>query len=231
MNRKQRSDTGQIRITERDIEAIRWLAEQYGASVDTVADLLGYLGGREEALAVPTMAALLRRWREAGWIETRKLMYKEPAWIWPTLEGLKLAGEQYNRETGEGLRTWKPEGNWTLLQHIDAVARVRLFVERNYGGTWISERRLAKGEGKIRGGQRRAHRPDAVLERDGQSIAIEVELSAKRSSRTLAIMAENVGRYNEVWYFVGAPAMAVVIDSYGKLPAEFRERVKVIEME
>jgi DNA-binding transcriptional ArsR family regulator len=162
-----------------DLEALAWLAEQYGARVDQLERLLS-CGPR-------TVQRALLRLREAGLVETRRVLVGEPAWVIPTRAGLRAAGGGF--------------GVWRLrlgsLMHVAAVNDVRLHVrERSPESEWVSERVLSRERGP---GE---HLADAVvITGDGQRVAIEVELTVKSGQRIRAILGELAGRYDTVLYW------------------------------
>ncbi len=97
-------------LRARDLELLRWLAEQYGARIDQLEVLL-VCGPR-------TVQRSLARLRAAGLIETRRLLVGEPAWAIPTSAGL--------RTTGHGFGLWHPRVG--LLAHVATVNDVRLHI-------------------------------------------------------------------------------------------------------
>lgn len=179
-HRRRREDHETLR--RRDLELVGWLGEQYGARTDQIEVLLG-CGPR-------TVQRVLARLRDAGLIDTRRLLVGDPAWVIPTATGL--------RATGQGFGVWRPRVG--LLAHVAAVNDVRLHVQaRSPESEWIPERILAR--------QRRAgeHLPDALVLVDGQRVAIEVELTIKSRRRLTSILDELTGRFDTTLYFC-APA-------------------------
>jgi DNA-binding MarR family transcriptional regulator len=162
-----------------DLEALVWLAEQYGARVDQLELLLG-CGPR-------SVQRVLLRLREAGLVETRRVLVGEPAWVIPTRSGLRAAGGGF--------------GVWRLrlgsLMHVAAVNDVRLHVrERSLESEWVPERVLFKER------EPGEHLADGVVVTgDGQRVAIEVELTVKSGQRVRSILDELTGRYDTVLYF------------------------------
>src|SRR3954451_21179047 len=115
--RLRRSDAGRIDATERDIAALRWVAEMYSVRVDVMRVLLGQLGdteararlvgrltaGREAAgrefkhppaagklVSRAGVARVLRRWERAGWVRVQRI--GGFGWVLPTPDGYRLAG-------------------------------------------------------------------------------------------------------------------------------------------
>lgn len=171
-------------LQRRDLELLRWSAEQYAARTDQL-QLLAGCGAR-------TMRRTTARLRARGLIEARALFVGEPAWVTPTSAGLRLSGSPF--------RVWSIRVG--LLQHVGAVNDVRLHIhERASSSLWICERALAR-ERK----DRQDHLPDAlVITEDGQRVAIEVELTPKSEKRLIAILDELSHRFDALAYFC-APA-------------------------
>jgi hypothetical protein len=120
-----------------------------------------------------TVQRTVARLRDRRLAVTRRLLVGEPAWLLPTPTGLRACGSSF--------RVWQPRLG--LIEHVAAVNEVRLHVhERSPEAEWICERRLAR--------EREAgeHLPDALVLRDGQRIAIEVELTVKSRKRTTQIL-------------------------------------------
>jgi hypothetical protein len=170
-------------IGSRDLEALRLIDEQYALRVDQLERVLGRSGR--------TVQRWTRQLGELGWIELRKLLADEPAYLWLTREGQRAAG------TGFG--PWQPRIG--RLAHIAAAVDVRLYVaERSPASIWASERvlrrELPRGE----------HLPDALVRTGGERHAVEVELIPKSKRRTAAVIAELLRRYDRALYFCAPPA-------------------------
>jgi hypothetical protein len=169
-------------VSGRDLEALRWVDEQYAVRVDQLARLLG----RTER----TVQRWTRRMAELGWVELRRLLVDEPAYVWLTPQG--------RREAGTGFGPWEPRVG--RLAHVAAVVDVRLYIEgRSPGSVWASERVLRR---ELAASE---HLPDAVVTTDGERHAIEVELTPKARRRALATIEELGRRYDRTLYFC-APA-------------------------
>jgi hypothetical protein len=170
-------------IGSRDLQALRLIDEQYALRVDQLERVLGRSGR--------TVQRWTRSLSERGWLELRKLLADEPAYLWLTREGQRAAG------TGFG--SWQPRIG--RLAHIAAVVEVRLYVEeRSPQSVWASERilrrELPRGE----------HLPDALVTTIGERHAIEVELIPKSKRRTASVIEELLGRYDRALYFCAQPA-------------------------
>lgn len=171
------------RLRARDLMVLGWCCEQYGARVDQLEVLLG-TGPR-------SVQRVVSRLREAGLVQTRRILVGESAWVIPTSRGL--------RTSGLGFGLWHPRVG--MLAHTAAVNDVRLHVmARSPESEWVSERVLARER------ESGEHLADAlVITAEGQRVAIEVELTVKSSRRVRMILEELSVRYDAVLYFC-APA-------------------------
>jgi hypothetical protein len=174
-------------VTQRDLLALDWIAEQYTARLDVAAVLLGRLspvGPRTPGRLGPrTLRQRLERWEQAGWTTRRRLLGH--TWIVPTTAGLRL--------TGLALDPWEPAA--ARLAHHHAVALVRLAREPVPDGAgWVCERELWRRRGKASW-----HLADGALpvlvpatwqaRGIGEAFElVEVELHQKAYRRTLATL-------------------------------------------
>jgi hypothetical protein len=168
-------------VSERDLELLGLIAEQYAVTLDQLARLIGR--------RYRTARGLRDRWGNAGWAHSAKLAVHLPPFVWLTRQGSKLIDSPY--------RTWDP--NPGLATHIEAVTDMRVLLERELRlGAWECERSLAQTWPSR--SATRPHLPDALLVRD-QRIAIEVELTLKSRARLATIIEQLSWDYDSVWYF------------------------------
>lgn len=180
--RRQRSDYGSFRASERDSELLFLIGEQYAVTLPQLARLT--------RRRLHTARALRDRWKRAGWIDSRPLAIGTPSFVWLTGRGRALAQSPY--------RLW--DANPGLALHIEAVTNVRLLLERALDlGEWECERSIAQRFARDPGS--RGHLPDGLLLSDQQRIAVEVELTLKSRVRLQAIIDELSVAYDRVWYF------------------------------
>jgi len=168
------------RVTREHLElmVLRWLCEQFGARYDHLEKLIGE--------SEPAVSRLVSGLREAGWVETRRILVGESMWVFPTQKGLHRCGLNYRR-TLVGTMS---------LAHIAAIDDVRLHIQlRTPEARWVSERQLAAESGPT------GHLPDGVAIHEGRRVAIEVELSRKHPSRVKAKLDQLVPRFDAVLYF------------------------------
>jgi hypothetical protein len=91
------------------------VGEHYAVRVDVLAVVLGRLSPAMPlaagVLGARTLRQRLGRWREAGWVERRRMLGH--TWILPTRTGLRLAGLEFD--------WWEPAES--RLAHHHAAAR------------------------------------------------------------------------------------------------------------
>jgi hypothetical protein len=180
--RRRRSDAGRLRCTERDLELLGLVGEQYALSLPQLARLMGR--------SLHAARWLRSRWERAGWARGRAVLVGQPVFVWLTRKGQRVAGSEFS--------LWRP--NPGALAHIAAVTEVRLWVaERHPSAGWVCERELAR-EARITGTARQ-HRPDGLVVLEGRELPVEVELSHKRPARRERVMRELVARYGQAAYF------------------------------
>lgn len=202
-------------LSHRDLDALRWVGEQYACRLDHLSILLGRLAGRGPLSASATRG-VAARWVQLGLASQGRFLAGEASWAWLTRAGLRQAGLDY--------RVWEPKA-W-MLAHTAAVNRVRLFVEpRRPGARWRPEREL-------RAGGSADPVPDAELHDAGGSvIAIEVELSPKSAARRRRVMLALVEHYEAVWYFAAAGCWSAVHDAACHVPPHLSDLVRIYPVE
>ena len=143
--RERRCDYGSVRASERDLDLLYLIGEQYAITLPQLARLI--------ERSFHTARALRDRWKRAGWVESGKLAVNAPPFVWLSGRGGAVAQSPY--------RTW--QANHGLALHIEAVTEVRLLLEHQLGlGDWECEREIAQRLAQL-SGQLRGHLPDAVL--------------------------------------------------------------------
>jgi len=218
--RSRRRDQGTYRVSERDVELLGLIAEQYAVTLDQLARLIDR--------SYRTARGLRDRWCNAGWTHSAKLAVNLPPFVWLTRQGSRVAGSPY--------RTWDP--NPGLVTHIEAVTNVRVLLERELRfGQWECERSLAQ-TWRSRSDSR-PHLPDAVLACD-ERIAVEVELTLKGRARLGTIVEQLSWDYDSVWYFAPerlrpvlfefastAPSNNVTVHGYPPERADWQRRAEL----
>ena len=201
-----------VRITRRDLLAVRWIAEQGVARIDTVGRLLHQRGCPADARSLRRLA---ERWDEAGLVSRGRILADAPTLLWPTLEGLRSAGIALR----QGQRVDKPSIG--TLHHNLAVAEVRLVYEAG-GWTWTAERFLDET-------LRNQHRADGLAEKDGGRVLVEIERTQKSGPRLFDILRSNL-RAPEVagtHYWTTDSVLPVVHAAARQLEPELQSKLQV----
>ncbi|NOY54374.1 MAG: hypothetical protein GXP34_00085 [Actinobacteria bacterium] len=220
--RGKRRDAGEIRLTDRDLWAMRWIGEQYAIRMDQLGGLLGsQAGGQtsiEGVLSERRTRRIVERWRQAGFVETRKILYAEPGWVWLSRTGLRAVGLQ--------VKYLIPRPMW--LSHVFWCAEVRRRLEAEHGDIeWRSDRLLHNGGSTVEP----HHLPDAEIVLDGVTVAIEVELTQKHLKRLVDIVAWHPEDYQRIRYYVSPAAERGVGRAIEKLTPERQQRFDLIRLD
>ncbi|HEY7829899.1 MAG TPA: hypothetical protein VIC06_04970 [Solirubrobacteraceae bacterium] len=94
-------------VQHRELMTLHWLCEQFAARYDHLEALVGKGRG--------TVSLMVTNLREAGCVESRKIMEGERMWVFPTRKGIKRCGLTYRPVTP----------GWMSLAHIAAINDVR----------------------------------------------------------------------------------------------------------
>jgi hypothetical protein len=163
-------------LDDEEIIFVRLPAEEMVMRIDQLARLL-HLSEDEVRQKVESLV-------ERGYLEWEPILDGEKEAIWPTELGLEEAGfSEKSYRTRPTLHTWP---------HTFSIVSVReaiLEEFREEGDEWESERMRSRRYPRMT-----QHMPDGVLNRgDGQSIAVEIELSGSHRSfrpRSVKALAE-----------------------------------------
>jgi len=219
--RGRRRDAGEIRLTDRDLWVLRWIGEQYAMRMDQLGRLLGSKPGAatsvDGVLSERRTRRIVERWRRAGLVETRKILYAEPGWVWLSRAGLRAVDLQ--------VKYLSPRPMW--LSHVFWCAEVRRRLEADGDVEWRSERLLYNGGSTVDP----HHLPDAEVMFDGVTVAIEVELTPKHRRRLVDIVAWHSDDYPRVRYYVSPAAERGVRRAIEKLTSDRQERFDVIPLD
>lgn len=200
-----------VRLTQRDIDAVRWIAEQQAVRLDTVGRMLATKGQSIEGRALRRLA---ERWDAAGLINRRRILANAPSILWPTADGLRSAGIKLKA----GQRADAPSIG--TLHHTLAVAEVRLAYEL-MGYDWTAERFL-RSEGS-------AHRADGFAVLGDLRVLVEVERTQKERERLTDILRANLRTpgISETHYWINDKMRGVVESAAATLEPELSNRVRV----
>src|SRR5687767_5167643 len=121
-----------VLLTPRDLEALKWIGEQFAIRVDHLPRLLAE---GEQELSRRATRGVLERWTRADFVVRRKVFAHEPAWVWLTRHGSNAAGGTF--------KLWVPKfGN---LAHVFWVNEIRLQTALKHPDVvWICERTIRK---------------------------------------------------------------------------------------
>lgn len=184
-------------VTWRDQEMLTWIGEMYGVRMPVLGALMQRADGEGGELSRRGVRNQVTRWVAMGYaVEVTRA---GGTWVTLTRKGLAEVG----------LETLKPWGvPMSRVVHTDAVALVRLAVERERGpGVWICERTLRTNRGK------EGHVLDGIVQmRDGQWRGIEVELTVKTWQRYAdEVIAKLPGNVPKLMYLVRDDATRIKV--------------------
>ena len=112
-----------------------------------------------------------------------------------------------------------------------AINQVRLWLEQEWpDARWRSERQLRSERPLTRRATLLEHRPDAEVQFGVQTVAIEVELSAKTPQRLPAVLYEPAGRYESIWYFCSQATEASMRRALAQLEAAVQRKFSVVSL-
>jgi hypothetical protein len=216
--------TDPIVLSNSDLELLRALAEQRVAVMAQVAHWLG-VGDRAAGRRV-------RRLREAGWLESRRVFERGSAMVAITGPGLKLIGsplgapglklDEYGHDVGVGwIWTAAREGAFGPLAAIRSERAMRSHdarLDAMAPGERLLEpddRRHGVGVGAWRpDGRPQRHYADLLLDTEsGNRLAVELELSNKGRRRLDSIMDAYASdmRIDAVLYLVTDPRLGELV--------------------
>lgn len=202
-----------VQLTERDLEALGWIADQYAVRTDVIRWLLG----NGTPLSDSRTRSIVARWQRAGVAESRRFFAGAPHVVWPTRAGTALVRP--------GWRTRPP--TLSMLAHHHAVSQVRLAIERRGHGTdWVCERVLYKQRATPD-----AHVADGTFRSSrGPVTAVEVELTLKAADRLRDIVRDLTLDHEAVLYIVGDGTIGRAVTAAAEAMGE-TDRVHIVELQ
>jgi hypothetical protein len=176
----------------------------------------------ERILSLRTVDDIVLRWKKAGFVEAKRFMLREPYWVWPKHKGIAFVEQPY--------RYYEP--NITTLRHMYAVNQVRLFVEARKASqgqsiVWRSERAIRREAGRAED----IHFVDAEVTIDGDVVAIEVELTQKKSGRVAAVLDKLAERYDTIWYFTDKKTTPSVSKAIASLSDDVSGKFRIYSLD
>ncbi len=252
--RAVRSDKGQPRLTERDLDLLRYLGEQTACCFDQLHAWLAHHPDSHAAdptfLSASRTSAILARLQRLGLLTCRKILADDMKWAWCTARGL------YHVQ----LPCRFHEPALADLDHLFWVNETRALVEASDGARpgfrWESERLLRATRERLRAQQKQepalcipweyrgAHRPDALLryresedpEAPERIAGIETELHRKSYESWRRVFQDLLTSYDKARYYAPAEirgALLGALERFGReeVGQEHRQRIAVYELE
>ena len=217
--KKRRRDAGILQITERDILALTWIAEQFSIPFDQLQRLLGR--NAKQATKIPGILSIsatrnaIDRWLQLALIETpRKVLKEHSSYIWLSRRGLSQLGLPYSY--------YLPRPS--TAAHIYAVNAIRLHLESQGGlSLWQPERMLTTS----------TPTPDAEIRIGSQSVAVRVLDRDIKHDITLQDEVTRLltftDRYTRIWYFT-PPANVMLLRQAMKHLDEERQQENLLQV-
>jgi len=203
------------RLTSRDEQVIKWIAEQQVVRFDTLSELFTF---RFKPISNSDLYSLCDRWKRMGYVRKEKIIGNAPMILWPTKLAMRLSGLPITDSEKFG----KP--NFSTIHHNCAVSAVRLEYEKN-GYHWTCER-------KLRYELTSSHLPDGIAENNDFRIIVEVDCTQKEAKRLQNIMAINARTrgISCVDYWVIDSLLPVIISNAKQLSVDIRDRIRVFAL-
>lgn len=203
------------RLTKRDEQLIKWIAEQQVVRFDTLSELFTI---RYKPISNSDLYSLCDRWKRMGYVKKEKIIGSAPMILWPTKKAMKLSGLPILDSEKFG----KP--NFSTVHHNCAVSAVRLEYEKN-GYRWICERQLRYEFVS-------SHLPDGIAENNDFRIIVEVDCTQKERKRLQNIMSVNARSKGVscVDYWVVNALFPIISSNAKQLPIDIRNRIRVFAL-
>jgi hypothetical protein len=215
----KRRDAGILQITERDILALTWIAEQFCISYDQLQRLLALytpaITKRPDRVAPSTAQNAIERWLHLGFIEQPvKVIREHSTYVWLSRKGI--------RELELPYAYYQPKPS--TLRHIYAVNAIRLHLQsQGLPLAWYSWRTLFH-ETELR------PLPDAELRAHAApTIAVQVieqplVLSSLRDACNA--LTSLVQRYTSLWYILHPQVATSLYDVVSMLDQEMQHHIR-----
>lgn len=185
-----------VRLTERDLQMIRWINGHRAATAEQVAKKFG--------LGIPTAKKRLHGLKSLDCLVYEKVFQNKPGVYRAAARGIAAASDSL------------PAARLALgpYEHDLQLVDLAVALEHRTGAQWQTDRQIRREKG-LKGVGTPGHSPDGVLVFPGSTrIAVELELSPKGTGKIEKILKEYAGsQYQEVWYFVNCDYLAARIRS------------------
>lgn len=198
------------RLTERDLKIAKWVAEQQAVRLDTISQLLEFLG---TPCKPRNLRRLAERWENAGLLKRQQILADLPLILWPTTQAMRLTDFDDKRV--------EKQPPITTLHHTLAVSRVRLAYETT-GSLWTPERLLRQ---KFSG----QHLADGMATYENKRALVEVELTRKKKERLQNIISSNARTpgIDQVHYWTTPELRPFVFSEISSIDASIRHKVQI----
>ena len=176
-----------MRVTERDVEMMKWINGFGFVMGDQVASWMGVcerVGNRR-----------LRKLERAGLLMRERMFWRGGAVVRLTSDGVRMAGDEVGILKTVKLGTFEHD-----RQLVDLSLKIEA---ENEGSFFVPERRIRHELG-LKGVGQQGHVPDGFLVlKNGAKIAVELELTRKQKFRLSKIIRgfQSNLKLKEVWYF------------------------------
>jgi hypothetical protein len=198
------------------------MGEQYALRFDQLQRILGEQAqaptDQTNFLSDSATRHAINRWKQSGLVESKKILADMPVWVWPTNAGLRTVDLDFK----------KYEPTPTTLRHLYWITQVRLYLKKRYhDAIWTPERYL-----RANTTDETSHLPDGEIRLNGETIPIEVELTAKSAIRLRHILDDLLITYRgPVWYFVHKDSYQALATAWKQLNEAQRQRISVSKLE
>jgi hypothetical protein len=178
-------------ITERELQVLRWVGEQYAVPMALLAELVG----RDPNITTAALPRIARRIAERlaalGYAGRPHAVGRW--WLVPTRTGLRAAGLDY--------RAWDITAHEWSLNHLILCARLRLHLERAYPEAWWESDRSIRA--RWHGSGARVRLADGGLHFDaGGAVGVELERYVKKPARYQAAVLDVDPTWSDgCWWF------------------------------
>ena len=208
---KKVNEKKNTKISKRDLEVARFIAEQGPLRINTVGK---YLEIKEIGVDARGLRRIIKKLEDVGLLRRRQILAGSSI-VWGTKSGLRLAGVPVDS------KNTLSEPSMETIVHSTYVAEIRLVYEKN-GAEWICERKLHE--------EFPNHLPDGLAIYNNQKIIVEVDRTRKSHERLVNIMRTNVFANSTgyiVDYWVPEELYKLVNSSKMLLPEVVRENIRV----
>lgn len=202
----RRRDAGKLQVTQRDLLALTWIAEQYCISYDQLQRLLALYTPattkHPDKVAPSTAQNAVERWLQLGYIDMpQKVIREHSTYLWLSRKGMKDLALPY--------AYYQPKPS--TIRHLYAVNAIRLHLQRySLSAEWVAQRtlRLQTQDRPLPDAELHSHHASFLPIQLGIQVFEQpyiATITLRDELHTLQTLAE---RYTRLWYFVHNQARA-----------------------